>query len=1609
VRDSKGLRCARLYPPLVLGLLLLLAAPALAQTPPGTNIVNIATCEFLDPSGSTLPPGGMVHVPSNPVVTPVAPPLCFLSAPRLEVEPAGTVAPGDRLRYRLIASNDSGGALTNVVLRLPLDPGLTDPISFTDGSAPLAGGGTVPVGAAWDPLARTLTWILPSLGPGQTVSVRLDTRTLPSLPADTQIQLTGSCTADTCPAPVNSNLVLTAVIPPVLRTFKSADRSTAVPGDAVVYEVLVRHEGTAPDFTAVDVRDVLPPGFRYVEGSARLDGLPIGDPVIGPDGRSLSFAIGPLLPGEARTLQLAAIVTPRAEHGEAINRASATGATATGSPLGSTWASAAVKVTPGPFRREAYLVGRVFVDDDEDGLPGADEPGLPGVLVLMEDGRGAVTDVTGRWHIEGVRPGLHVLRLDPSTIPPGDLAPVIAGTDWAGDRNTRFIETRASALAVADFPLGPPDLPRCSFESGELRLALPGVSLFGPGGDLAPEAGAHLEKLADWFASNGARARGRPTVRCDGDREGAGPDTVEELSERLQRLIEARTHAPTETSPISIVELGEAAASGVEDVDPFHAVLRSGHSAPAILSPRDGQRLTRRSVTVDLLVPAGSDAWLEVNGTAVPRSRVGVTSTLPSKGLTAIRYVGVPLRTGSNVLALRARAADGTYRRVETTVTLPDAAVELRLDVPEGRWLADGITPGRVRVLAVDAAGVRASERPVVTLQVDGATPLTADLDAGEPGLQVRLDDGQALVRFAPVTVPGRVSVTAATERLEAETFVDVVPQSRSWTVVGLAEGRVAGDGGVEGDGGLAPDVEELISNDGGRLAVFARGPVGEASQLTVSIDSDRERDRDRLFQDFDPDRFYPVTGDASESLEEAPAQGEIFARVDGPRGFAQWGDFTTGFDRTELARYDRTLNGASGRVSAGNFSFEGFGASSEQRLARDILEPDGTSGPYLLERSPVVSRSETVIVETRDRHRSEKVLHREIKRRDLDYDLDPEAGTILFHAPVPPFDADLNPLRVVVLYESRVIDDEQLVGGGRVSFAPSAGLQVGASAIHEERDGDDLGLYGVDMEWRPKPGTVVRGELARSEETDSASAVRVEISSRPAPELSWELGYHDLDSGFANPSLLAGPELGSKRLGGSVLWEPDTHWRVLGETYRQEDERQDLERLVAGVDVERRFGKLAAFGGLKSVSSDSPTLGDVSSNLVKGGVRGRIGERWLAELSRDQVLGSDTAPGFPSRTSAMVGYDVRPGTRLFLRHELESGDGPERDRTLLGIESRLGARTKALSTYSLSDGANGSALRALTGVETVLPLSPRSSIRLSGARLDTVDGSTDGDYMTLGGGYEYHAGNSLLTSRYELRLGDRDDRHLLTAAGAYRPRESWTLFVRERLFLTDPEGSETSYRAEGLLGAAYRPLTGRWQFLSRLDHTTASGTTTTPGGVVAGSIQSEPAASASTAPGPTGPAGIGFAAGREASIASRDTHALSVALGTRLTARQRLAVSWIGRHVESDPDVGLPSTFTWLTSLHYTAEVHRRWTVGGSLRRFKQDRTNTETWGQGVEVGYLLLRNLWVTGGYNFTGFDDDDFPGTDRTNEGAFLSVRFKFDERSLTRWGDLRLDRD
>jgi len=1583
-----------------LALLFILAVPGgalAAPTPVGTLIENVARSAHVSADGEP------VLETSNAATTLIAAE-CTLDPFLLSVAPEGPVAPGALLTYTLTATNGTGADLPGVVFSVPLDPGLSDVTVLA--APPIPGS---PSGA-FNPATRVVDWTLGGAFPaGATIVLGFSARVRPDLTAGASVTVTAAHASPACVADLRSNTVSTPLAASALTLTKSADRGAVAAGDGVSFALGVENTGASLTLTGVVVTDMLPPALRYVPGTARFGPSAVPDPTISADGRTLSFPAPDLPPGGVGTIRFGARVLVNAAEGEIVNHAVAHASTTSGIAVTSLTASAALRVVPGPFRQEATVLGRVYVDDDRDGTSDPGEPGVPGVIVLLEDGRGAVSDITGHFHVDGVRPGLHVARLDPRTLP-APLHPVAPGVEWAGAAASRFVETRAAAIEVVDFPLGPSASGRCTVTGADGPTIVVAAAALAPGAtDGAERARAVADGLAAYFVDLGETDPDRIAVGCsDADVE---PDALRALvrqafAARRTGDATAAAAAPPQSAPPPPAEAAEEPAK-----DPLEEIARRAERKAAIVFPADGSRAPRSATSIEVVYPANARIELLHDGEPVRMDQIGLTTTVPARRVSASRFLSVKLHPGPNVFTFNALPSEegGLFGSDRITVYLPGPTVALAIAGPEVPCVADGVTACVLRLESQDEAGMRASDDPVVTLTIEGGRPLDPDLDPRIEGHQVRLVDGVALVRFAPPATPGRLRVTVDANNASVETFVPTVPRGGPWQVLGVAEGRLAGDAGVEGDGGLPPGVLDDVSSSGGRLAVFAQGPVLKSSHLTVALDTERERDHYRLFDRFAPDAFFPVQGDSSAEVIATPRQGPLFVRLDGPAGFVAAGDFDTGFTHTELSRYDRRLTGAYGRVANKAVTFDAFAASTDQTQARDVFAPDGTSGPYLLGHRPIVAYSESVIVETRNRWHPEDVLRRAVKLANLDYTLDPESGAILFRGPVAPFDDALNPLRIVVIYETRGGVSDRITAGARLVGRPAGNVETGASIVRETREGDDYGLYGVDLLWRPKPGTTIAAEAAASAQDGRYDvAYRFEALSQATDALRYELHYHDLPVGFTNNSLLSAPEIGGRRAAANLQWLPRGPWRVHGEAIWQSDEANDLARTTAAVLAERKIGRVLLAGGLRGVAFDGGGT-SVNSALVEAGVKFPIGLRWTGEVFRAQVLTHEAAPGYPTRTAIGLGFDVKEGRRFTIRHEIESGDAvAKRSRTLLGFETRIGANTRSLCGYSIEGGASGTTMRASSGIETVVRLSPTSSLLGSAAVVDTTAGDGSADFVAVAGGYEYRAGSSLVAARYELNFGATEIRHLITASGVFRAGPPWTVFVRERVYLSDPDRQAIATRTEGLVGAAFRPLFGPVQFLVRLDHTMGGGAVTTAGGVTPGGASSEPLGATTTPTRQPGTPGLGLDYARYGPMATRDALALNLAAGFRIDRWNRLASTLVFRHVGDEDATGIGAEDTWLLSLHYTAALHERWTLGASARRFAQRDTRTAEYGHGLELGYLAIKNLWVSGGYNFAGFIDHTFPAAESTSRGPFVSLRFKFDEMSLASLKDIRLDR-
>jgi len=190
-------------------------------------------------------------------------------------------------------------------------------------------------------------------------------------------------------------------------------------GELVPYVITVSNSYGA-DLRDVNIIDRFPPGFRYVEGSARFDDVPT-EPVV--TNRELIWS-DLLLETDARhTIKLLLAAGAGITEGEFVNRALAVN-TLTGGVM-SEEATATVRLVPDPTFDCTDVTGKVFDDANRNGYQDTEEAGLAGVRLVTARGLAATTDNHGRYHVtcaivpHDSRGSNFVLKLDDRTLPSG--------------------------------------------------------------------------------------------------------------------------------------------------------------------------------------------------------------------------------------------------------------------------------------------------------------------------------------------------------------------------------------------------------------------------------------------------------------------------------------------------------------------------------------------------------------------------------------------------------------------------------------------------------------------------------------------------------------------------------------------------------------------------------------------------------------------------------------------------------------------------------------------------------------------------------------------------------------------------------------------------------------------------------------------------------------------------------------------------------------------------------------------------------------------------------------------------------------------------------------
>jgi uncharacterized repeat protein (TIGR01451 family) len=989
-------------------------------------------------------------------------------------------------------------------------------------------------------------------------------------------------------------------------------------------------------------------------------------------------------------------------------------------------------------------------------------------------------------------------------------------------------------------------------------------------------------------------------------------------------------------------------------------------------------------------------AELIVNGSPVHALNFDGVSVDPSERIALSRWRGIELRDGDNRLVAVVRGEDGNeIERLERRVHYAGGAVRAELVREASALVADGRTRPVIALRMTDTHGraarpgtqgafrVQAPYRSWWEVETLHENPLVA-FGNREPIFSVG-EDGLARLELEPTTQAGTAIVELRfDERHRQEIRVWLEPAARDWILVGIAEGGVAWNEIQDNlESAAAAGIEDGYAEDG-RIAFFAKGVIKGEFLLTAAYDSarDREEARERLLGVVEPDRYYTLYGDVTEQRFEAASTEKLFLKLERRQFAALFGDYETGLTVTELSRYSRTMTGFKGDYAGDRVGVTVFAADTEQGFVKDEMQGDGTSGLYRLSRNPLIINSDKVRIEVRDRFRSEIVLESRPQSRYLDYDIDYVNGTLFFKRPVPSRDAEFNPLIIVADYEVLNGGRRELAAGGRAALhSADDRLELGASLLHEGAAQGDSQVAGLDFRFDIDPATELRAELAHGASDDPArpddSLAYLAELSRVTGKLDARAYIREQESGFG-VGQQAGAESGTRKFGADARWRIGQFLLVEGEAWRQNMLDSGAERDHASATLRYEAEDHALGVGLRRVADSGLANGGGESRL--GFVSGRLDvldDRVTLRASQDVALGGDDASvDYPVRSLLGLDYHWRPGSTLFAEYETASGRDLDTDMTRIGVRTTPWEQAQLQSSMTQEATEFGPRLFANLGLTQGWRLNDRwgfdagvdQSNTIRGPDLEPLNpnaplasGSLADDFTAVFAGAQYRSGSWSFTSRAETRNSDREDRRLFTV-GFYREPVAGHAFSMAVQLIDSDFASGADTQAETIqLSWAYRPIDGAWILLDRLDlkHDVH--------GLALDRVESE-----------------------------RIVNNLNA--NREIGARMQLGVQLGGRYVVSSFDDEEYRGFSGLFGMDLRRELNERFDVGLQGSSLHSLESGTSEISLGIDLGVTLARNFWVSVGYNFAGFRDEDFSASRYTAQGPFVWFRLKADQHSL-----------
>ncbi len=1329
---------------------------------------------------------------------------------------------------------------------------------------------------------------------------------------------------------------------------KQTSTTNAMPGDVVQYRITVQNPDRVRNTGAVTISDRLPRALRLGQNSVRYNGVTIA-PTVSADGSNFSVQVPALAAGTSGTLSYLAEIRQDATPGNAINLATANDTRgAVSAP-----ADAAIRITRDGISEKFTIIGRIT--DGGCSVHPDKANGVANVRVMLEDGTYTVTDADGRYHFEGIAPGIHVVQVDPSTFPL-DQAPIncARNTRTAGSNISRFVEGRGGSLKRADFVSHKVEARKDTLRATQsLPAVASDVEASGADRDwttgqaagigfLFPEPGynprvpvirtaikhgvGHVVKLT---------LNDKPVSALNYD--GMKKSTDGQINVSLWRALELQDGANKLVATISDQD-GKVLETLTRIVNvagaPINAQFLRDKSllvADGVTRPRIAVRLTDRN---GLPIQHDAVGKFTVNDPYQPAVEVDAQQAAQLSGLERSEPVWrVHGDNGIAYIELEPTTASGS---VNVDFNFKDGKVERAQHIET--WLDPGDRPWTIVGLAAGTIGFNKLS--------EGLETLATEQD------DINLDGRIALYAKGRVSGKWLMTMSYDSDKKEDETRFAGLIDPRQYYTIYADRSQQRYDAASVRNLYLKLERPQFYALFGDYQTGFDEPLLARYQRSFNGIKAEYRSERVQA-QAFAADTPYRYR------REEIQGNG-----LSGPYPLASR-DVLANSERIRIETRDRLR---SDRIV------------ETRDLVRNIdYDIDYLAGTLRF-REPILSRSSNLDPQFIIAEYEVTGIAQRVKNAGGRVRLTDASGKLQVGA--------------TAIHDETDRDTTNLIGTDIV-YRPSTGTEIRA-------------------EYAGSRGTAKTG----SGGTDAGGASAWLVEAEHHNSTVDVLAYIRQQSARFGVGQTSRSEIGTRKYGVDTRLRLSDAFSISALGYQEDYLETNARRRAASAELEYRKGPTTLRAGLTHADDKLSDGSSNKSTIAKLAASQRmLGDRLeVTGQTEFAIGGQDESVDFPARHSVGARYAVRKDIQLVAGYEIAKGQNIDARTARLGFDvtpwsgGRVTASAnqqeiteygpRSFAAYGLAQSfqindkmsvdftVDGN--KTLSGVrrgDVINPLQPAASGGFLGS-----DGTLTEDFTALTAGLTYHGKKWSWTGRAEYRDGETTSRYGFTAATIRQIGEGRAVGGLFSYFKARQDGGASTTNANAEISWAHRPADSRWSILDKAEFRYDAVTNALAG--LAGPIGGVPL----TVNGDVSSRRIINSLSINYTGINNDNDEKRTTSDANFVERGEYALFWGTRYVFEKFSLDDVSGWSNVIGADARFDLSKNVDIGAAATVRIGTNGKNIAYSGGPVLTLTPFENANLSLGYNVVGFEDRDFEDSRYTRSGPYLTLKLKFDQTSL-----------